>query len=172
MFLRKLINLNKRIFNFLLLSFYGIICIPYIEIFQNGFWNYRKKLIQNGKGHTKLYDLYLEKNCASVGLNTNFKGIPTLPHGLHGIHISDGAIIGENVTIMQNVTIGSNTLKSSKRNGSPILGNNIFIGANSSIIGGIKIGNNCRIGANSCAFRDVPDNQTVTGGVFLFHILN
>lgn len=142
-----------------------ILCRPFIEFFYGGFWEYRTYLITHNKGRTLFYDAYLERNCASIGLSSVFKAPPTLPHGLHGIHISDGAILGENITIMQNVTIGSNTLKESKRNGAPHLGDNVFIGANASIIGNINIGDNCRIGANCCVFLDIPNNQTVvTGG--------
>lgn len=61
---------------------------------------------------------------------------------------------------MQQVTIGSNTLKDSKHFGSPIIGNNVFIGAGAKIIGNVHIGNNCRIGANCIVVKDMPDNST------------
>lgn len=142
----------------------NLLCAPIIDVLYNGFWNYRDYLIKNRKERTGLYDAYLERNCASIGLRSIFKSIPLTPHGLHGIHISDGAVLGEHITIMQNVTIGSNTLEDTKRNGAPHIGDNVFIGANSSIIGGITIGNNCRIGANCCVFSNVADNQTVVAG--------
>lgn len=83
------------------------------------------------------------------------------PHGLNGILISKGAKIGHGCTIFQQVTIGSNTLKGSKNIGSPIIGNNVYIGAGAKIIGGITIGNNVRIGANAVVVNDIPDNSTV-----------
>lgn len=83
------------------------------------------------------------------------------PHGLNGILISKGAKIGQGCTIFQQVTIGSNTLKDSKSIGSPIIGNNVYIGAGAKIIGGVKIGNNVRIGANAVVVEDIPDNSTV-----------
>lgn len=144
----------------------NLFCIPIVEVFYGGFWKYRERLISLGKERTRVYDAYLNHNCASIGLKSIFKAIPTTPHGLHGIHISDGAVLGKDITIMQNVTIGSNTLKDTKRYGAPKIGDNVFIGANSSIIGGISLGNNCRIGANCCCYMDVLDNQTVVlGGV-------
>lgn len=163
-FLYKIRNSIFLCTEFIKLTFSHIFCVPIIDGYYNGFWNYRAHLIKSCKGKTKLYDAYLQLNCASIGLKSVFKSAPITPHGLHGIHISDGATLGSGITIMQNVTIGSNTLNDSKRNGAPHLGNNIFIGANASIIGGITVGDNCRIGANCCVYLDVPDNQTVVVG--------
>ncbi len=89
------------------------------------------------------------------------KSVPITPHGLINIFISKYAIIGNNVTISQNVTIGSNMKKNSKTNGSPTIGDNCFIGANSCVIGGIVVGNNVFIGAGTTVVKDVPDNSTV-----------
>ena len=100
---------------------------------------------------------------ATVPISSKFKGIPILPHGLHGVFISKDAIIGENVTIFHQVTIGSIQSKNSKHYGSPILGNNILIGAGAKIIGNVKVGNNVNIGANSVVIEDIPDNVTVVG---------
>ena len=36
-----------------------------------------------------------------------------------------------------------------------------MVGAGSKILGPIKIGNNVKIGANSTVLKDVPDNSTV-----------
>ncbi len=43
------------------------------------------------------------------------------------------------------------------------IGNNVFIGANSTILPNVHIGNNVFIGAGSVVTKDVPDN-TVVGG--------
>lgn len=146
----------------------NLFCVPIVEVYYGGFWNYRNHLIIKGMDRTGIYNAYLERNSASIGLKSVFKSCPVLPHGLHGIHISDGAIIGQNVVIFQNVTIGSNTLTGSKRVGSPLIMDNVFIGANASIIGGITIGNNCRIGANTCVYKDTSDNQTIVGGTMKY----
>lgn len=47
------------------------------------------------------------------------------------------------------------------KGGSPIIGNNVFIGAGATIIGNIRIGNNVKIGAGAIVVSDVPDNSTV-----------
>lgn len=45
----------------------------------------------------------------------------------------------------------------------PIIGNNVTLGANVSIIGDISIGNNVIIGAGSVVVKNVPDNTVVAG---------
>ena len=100
------------------------------------------------------YNCYIPLN-AKIGENIVF------PHGLNGIFISNGAIIGNNCVIFHQVTIGSNTLKDSKNFGTPIIGDNCYIGCGAKIIGNVKIGNNVRIGANCVVVKDVPENSTV-----------
>ena len=41
-----------------------------------------------------------------IGNGAQIRGIPSLPHGLHGVYISRYASIGEGCRIYQNVTIG------------------------------------------------------------------
>ena len=74
--------------------------------------------------------------------------------------ISGGTIIGKNVTIMHQVTIGENV---TGKDGSPTIGNNVFIGAGAKIIGDVHIGDNVKIGANAVVTKDVSDNCTVIG---------
>lgn len=75
--------------------------------------------------------------------------------------ISDKAIIGKNLIMMQNTTIGSNWTGSHP--GTPIIGNNCVMCANSVVVGGINVGNNVFIGAGSVVSCDVPDNSLVVG---------
>lgn len=68
--------------------------------------------------------------------------------------------IGENFTFRNGLTIGNkyddNTLI-------PVIGDNVEAGANSIIIGNIRIGNDVTIGAGSVVVKDVPDNAVVVG---------
>ena len=80
---------------------------------------------------------------------------PNLPHGLNGIIISHNTVIGKNSTIFHQVTIGEG------KNGAPIIGDNVLIGAGAKIIGKIKIGDNVKIGAGCVVSCDIPDNCTV-----------
>lgn len=43
------------------------------------------------------------------------------------------------------------------------IGNNVFIGINTTITGGVTVGNNVIIGANSLISKNVPDNVVVAG---------
>lgn len=83
------------------------------------------------------------------------------PHQFYGIFISQGTVMGSGCTVFQQVTIGSNTLADSDKNGSPVIGDNVYIGAGAKIIGNVTIGSNVRIGANCVVFTDVPDGATV-----------
>ena len=47
--------------------------------------------------------------------------------------------------------------------GNVIVGENTLIGANATILPGIKIGKNCIIGAGSVVVKDVCDNSVVKG---------
>ena len=95
---------------------------------------------------------------AKFGENTNF------PHGLFGIFISKDAVIGNNCTIFHQVTIGRNDIKESKGYGTPIIGDNVYIGCGAKIIGSVKIGNNVKIGANCVVTCDLEDNCTCVSG--------
>lgn len=69
--------------------------------------------------------------------------------------------IGYGCTFMQNTTIGAG-----RKNGkivTPFLGNNVYVGANSVIIGDVHIGNNVKIGAGTVVTKSIPDNCVVVG---------
>ena len=98
------------------------------------------------------YSVYIN-NSAIIGKGFN------LGH-CFSIILSD-CVVGDNVTVMQQVTIGAS--RGGKRNGTPIIGNNVFVGCGAKIIGDVKIGNNVIIGANAVVTKDVPDNAVVGG---------
>lgn len=77
------------------------------------------------------------------------------------IVVSDYAQIGKNCNISHGVTIGQ--VNRGARKGTPIIGDNVYIGPGAKIIGRIKIGNNVAIGANTVVTKDVPDNAVVVG---------
>lgn len=76
-----------------------------------------------------------------------------------GVVIHGDTVIGENCNISQGITIG--VLNRGKHIGIPKIGNNVFIGPNAVVLGGIIIGNNVLIGANSLVNFDVPDKAVV-----------
>lgn len=50
-----------------------------------------------------------------------------------------------------------------KKHGSPSIGNNVYFGAGSKIIGDIKLGNNVLIGANAVVVKSFPENAVIGG---------
>lgn len=79
----------------------------------------------------------------------------------YNITINPKAILGKNINIHKGVTIGQENRGG--RKGVPILGDNVWIGVNSTIVGNIKIGNNVLIAPNSFVNIDVPNNSIVLG---------
>ena len=90
-----------------------------------------------------------------IGNGAAFRGIPVLPHGLHGVYISRYASIGADCWIYQNVTIGE------VRRMAPQIGDHCLIGAGAVIVGNIKIGSHVKIGAGAVVSSDIPDHCTV-----------
>lgn len=117
------------------------------------FINLRKKLKDNHYNLFKpIYIIKYQKltnklNCF-MPISAVIPQSTVFPHGLSGIFISQGAVLGENCVIFHQVTIGSNNLKDSKGFGSP------------------QIGNNVRIGANNVITTDIPDNATAVAASF------
>ncbi|MFE3848027.1 serine O-acetyltransferase [Flavobacterium sp. LB3P45] len=92
-----------------------------------------------------------------------------------GTQIGEGLFIGHYGTIIinENVKIGNNcnlghlvTIGQANRGkfmGCPTIGNNVWIGASSTIVGKILIGSNVLIAPNSFVNIDVPSNSLVIG---------
>lgn len=64
---------------------------------------------------------------------------------------------GKNLRIGPGVVMGRNT------KGFPTIGDNVYIAANSTVIGDIVIGDNVIIGAGSVVTKDIPSNSVVVG---------
>lgn len=84
------------------------------------------------------------------------------------ITINSKARIGANCVVFKGVTIGS--IRSGKRSGCPRLGDNVVIGPNSTVCGGITIGNDVLIAANTFVDFDVPDHSIVIGSPGTIHL--
>lgn len=84
-----------------------------------------------------------------------------IDHGM-GVVIGETAQIGKNCVMFQGVTLGGTGKHAGKRH--PTVGNNVFIGAQSVLLGPIKIGDNVKIGADTTIInKNVPSNCTVVG---------
>jgi serine O-acetyltransferase len=75
--------------------------------------------------------------------------------------INPNTKIGKNCNIAQGVTIGQQNR--GKNTGIPVIGNEVWIGANAVIVGGVMIGNNVLIAPNSYVNFDVPSDSVVMG---------
>lgn len=75
--------------------------------------------------------------------------------------INPKTVIGKNCNIAQGVTIGQQNRGS--KAGVPVIGNEVWIGANAVIVGKIKIGNNVLIAPNAYVNCDIPDNSVFIG---------
>ncbi|XP_015879237.1 serine acetyltransferase 1, chloroplastic-like [Ziziphus jujuba] len=86
-----------------------------------------------------------------------------LDHGT-GIVIGETAIVGDNVTILHNVTLGGTGKASGDHiRRHPKIGDGVFIGAGSKVLGSIRIGEGAKIGAGSMVLKEVPPNATAVG---------
>lgn len=79
----------------------------------------------------------------------------------YNITITPRAVIGRNCNIMKGATVGY--CASGKRPGYPIIGDEVYIGLNATIIGGITIGNDVMIAPNTFVNIDIPPHSIVIG---------
>ena len=74
------------------------------------------------------------------------------------IEIGDNSIIGYNATILAH-----EYLIEAHRTGKVMIGKNVMIGANTTILPGVRIGDNAVVSAGSLVNRDVPEGSFVGG---------
>jgi serine O-acetyltransferase len=91
-----------------------------------------------------------------IGRGADFGPAFVLVHSL-GVVINTSVKGGRHVVVEHQVTIGA------EREKSPVLGDEVFIGAGAKVLGGITLGNDVRVGANAVVLNDVPDGATVAG---------
>ena len=114
---------------------------------------------------------YLRKNGATIGENVNLLSVR---HCSLDERRAPFIRIGSNVTICAGVTLLAHdyswsVLKEAfneivpSGGGEVSIGNNVFLGVNSTILRNVHIGNNCIIGACSLVSHDIPDNSVAAG---------
>lgn len=77
------------------------------------------------------------------------------------ITINPNTKIGNNCNIHKGVTIGQENR--GDRKGAPIIGDRVWIGVNSTIVGAINIGSDVLIAPNTYINKDIPDHSVVYG---------
>ncbi len=94
-------------------------------------------------------------NCI-IGRGAEFGPGFVLVHS-NGVVINGHVRGGANVFIEHQVTIGA------EQRQSPVIGDDVFLGAGAKIVGPVKIGDGARVGANAVVVKDVPAHTTVVG---------
>jgi serine O-acetyltransferase len=103
-----------------------------------------------------VYRLNVHLGHVVIGRGADFGPGLVFIHSL-GIVINSEVRAGRNLVLEHGVTIGAEKGKS------PVLGDNVFVGAGAKIIGGVRIGNDVKIGANAVVTKDLPDGATAVG---------
>lgn len=84
-----------------------------------------------------------------------------LDHGA-GVVIGETALVGDFCVVFHNVTLGGTGKYHGQRH--PMVGNHVFIGTNTVLLGPIRVGDRARVGANAFVInRDIPPDSTVVG---------
>ncbi|MCD8096227.1 MAG: serine acetyltransferase [Ruminococcus sp.] len=107
-----------------------------------------------------LYEHYMTKYGVDIGAKTQI-GPGFIVRHVGGIAIHSDVIIGKDVEILQGVTIGYE--RRGERQGTPKIGDRVWIGSNAIVVGKIHVGNNVLIAPGAFVNFDVPDNSIVLG---------
>lgn len=84
----------------------------------------------------------------------------------YNITVGENCILGRNINLHKGSTIGST---SGENWGSPTIGNNVWIGINAVVVGGITIGDDVLIAPNAYVNFDVPSHSVVIGNPGVIH---
>ncbi|GKV90397.1 serine acetyltransferase [Pectobacterium carotovorum] len=81
----------------------------------------------------------------------------------HCIVVNSDVIIGTNCTLRQGVTIGSVINCEGHVTKSPVLGNQVELGANAILLGDITLGDNVKVGAGTVVTKSLAAGKVVVG---------
>lgn len=90
-------------------------------------------------------------------------GSPCVIRHPSGIVVGGGAIIGNRVTLLQGSTIGQSNVMKDFDNSGPFVGDDVVIGANSSVLGSIVVADGTKLGAHSLLLESTIANCTYVG---------
>lgn len=79
----------------------------------------------------------------------------------HNINVHPQAVIGKNCNLNKGCTIGRENR--GRRNGAPVLGDNVWVGTNAVVVGAVHVGSDVLIAPNAYVNFDVPDHSIVMG---------
>lgn len=110
---------------------------------------------------SKKYGLEILSNEIGEGL---FLGHP------YCITVNPNVKIGKNCNLHKGVTIGQENR--GKRKGTPIIGNEVWIGINATVVGNIRIGDDVLIAPNTYVNTNIPSHSIVVGNPCEIHSVN
>jgi serine O-acetyltransferase len=116
--------------------------------------------------HTQKYTALFLQSQASAVFGLDIHPLAQLGIGLMldhgtGVVIGETAVVGDNCTLLHGVTLGGTGKDAGDRH--PKIGDNVLIGAGTSVLGNIHIGNGAKIGAGSVVLRAIPPGATAVG---------
>ncbi|MBT1177148.1 serine acetyltransferase [Bifidobacterium callimiconis] len=110
--------------------------------------------------YRRLFRIYRRRSFVEIGYKTSIGG------GLYCgypycITINSEAAIGKNVNIHRGVVIGQENRGA--RKGSPMIGDDVWVGINAGVVRKITVGNDVLIASGAYVNRDVPSHSVVFG---------
>jgi serine O-acetyltransferase len=106
---------------------------------------------------------------AEVVTGIQLSGAARIGPGLYIPHsgttvVGSGAVIGSDCTLCHGVTIGHRGGgRDASRSGSPLVGDRVYIGPGSALIGPITVGDDALVGVGAVVTRSVPPRAVVAG---------
>lgn len=100
--------------------------------------------------------------CIELRLATVVGAALKIEHAF-GLVINDHAVIGNRVHLRHCTTIGCVKLPDGSQGPSPVIEDDVEIGSNAVILGGITIGRGAKIGAGSVVVKSVPPGAVAVG---------
>ena len=114
---------------------------------RNPFWKVARKRME------RRYGLEISRGC-TIGAGLY------LGHA-YDITVNSAATLGRNCNLHKGVTIGQENR--GKRKGAPVIGDCVWIGANSTIVGAICVGDDVLVAPNTYVNCDIPSHSIVIG---------
>lgn len=143
-------------------------CITYNLGFRFMFF-WRKAKSSSGllrKVYCKLLWNLEKRTGIEIPLSADISGGLQMIHP-YNITINSNAVIGKNCVLLKGCTIGN--VKRGKNVGAPVIGDDFYLGLNSTVVGGIKIGDDVLVAANTYVNFDVPSHSIVIGSPGVVH---
>lgn len=111
---------------------------------------------------------YAIRGGLKVGNNVNVMSQVNFGSEPYLIEIGNNVLISSNVSFITHdggtwAFTDLDEYKEVIKYGKIIIGNNVFIGAKSTIMPGVRIGNRCVVGAGSIVTKSIPDGYVVAG---------